>query len=167
MVADPRRRQWGAATGAAATAVAVPTTGGNRHQGAPQPSASWCPWCLGGELPDSVRRTMPIRAAARPFVPGVVVAVWLAASVGFCGAGEGGSAAPASSGVDEVLEEERTFIDASRPTRANGSAPASDQRTLATRLWYAPMPVAAPACAGRRCALVLLGHGWGGPPPAF
>jgi dienelactone hydrolase len=105
---------------------------------------------------------MPIRAAARPFVPGVVVAVWLAASLVSCGDGEGGSAAPASIGVDEVLEEERTFIDASRPTRANGSAPASDQRTLATRLWYAPMPVAAPACAGRRCALVLLAHGWGG-----
>src|SRR4029434_9154289 len=138
MVADPRRRQGGGPTGAAATAVAVPTTGGNRHQGAPQPSASWCPWCLGGELPDSVRRTMPIRAAARPFVPGVVVAVWLGEVLVSCGDGEGGSAAPASIGVDEVLEEERTFIDASRPTRANGSAPASDQRQVATALGGAP-----------------------------
>src|SRR5262245_30298300 len=97
---------------------------------------------------------MPIRS--------VVVAVWLAALLLSCGDGDGGSTSPSSVALNEVLEEERTFIDASRPTRANGTAPASDQRTLVTRLWYAPIPVAAPACDDRRCALAVLAHGWGG-----
>lgn len=69
---------------------------------------------------------------------------------------------PARIAVADVLEEERTFVDTSRPTRANGNAPASAQRVLATRLWYAPTALGTPACRGDRCALVLLAHGFGG-----
>lgn len=87
----------------------------------------------------------------------------LCATGGFaCGETATETARPTTIAVGEVLQEARVFVDASRPTRANGTAPASDRRTLATLLWYAPMALDRPACAGDRCALVLLAHGFGG-----
>jgi dienelactone hydrolase len=79
-----------------------------------------------------------------------------------CGGGDDGTSLPSSVAVGEVLQEERVFVDPSRPTRANGNAPASEQRTLATRLWYAPTALDAPACGRDGCALVVLAHGFGG-----
>lgn len=83
-------------------------------------------------------------------------------AVASCGDGNAGGSYPSSVDVSEVLQEERTFVDPTRPTRANGSAPALTERTLVTLLWYAPTPLRAPACRGSRCGLVLLAHGFGG-----
>jgi dienelactone hydrolase len=85
----------------------------------------------------------------------------LAASLLSCSDGNG-TAFPSSVEVADVLENERTFVDSSRPTRANGNAPALGERSLATRVWYAPTPLETPACRGTRCALVVLAHGFGG-----
>jgi dienelactone hydrolase len=86
----------------------------------------------------------------------------LSTAIAACGGGDDGASLPSSAAVGEVLQEERTFVDAARPTRANGEAPASDHRTLVTRLWYAPTSLEAPACQRGRCAVVLLAHGFGG-----
>jgi len=95
----------------------------------------------------------------------VAVVGWLAIvclAFGACGDGSDSSAAPARVDVAAVVQEERVIVDATRMTRANGGFPASDRRSLATRIWYAPERIAAPACDGERCALVLLAHGFGG-----
>jgi dienelactone hydrolase len=90
--------------------------------------------------------------------PAIVLA--LASLIAACG--DGGGTRPASIDVADVLSEERTIVDASRPTRANGDAPASNVRTLVTRLWYSPSYVNSFACRRQGCALVLLAHGFGG-----
>jgi alpha-beta hydrolase superfamily lysophospholipase len=92
----------------------------------------------------------------------IALAACLATAPLACGGGNGDAPLPLSIAEDEVREEERTFVDPSRPTRANGAAPASDERRLATRVWYAPTALDAPACGGPRCALVVLAHGFGG-----
>lgn len=68
-----------------------------------------------------------------------------------------------------VASVERTYTDTSRPTMANGDAPALDARTLATTIWY---PVATegssePDTAGGPWPLVLFSHGFSANPAAY
>jgi len=51
-----------------------------------------------------------------------------------CGGGVGTSSDPA--GPFAVGVAQRTFVDETRPTAANGDVPAQDSRTLRTRIWY-------------------------------
>lgn len=68
----------------------------------------------------------------------------------------------------------RTFEDTTRPTPANGRAPATDRRTLPTRVWY-PSTVApddgdveeAPLDTRQRWPLVVFVHGSSGTPMAY
>lgn len=80
------------------------------------------------------------------------------------GCGDDGGSVARRSAIDvaEVVHEERIILDESRSTRANGTAPGLPHRQLATRVWFAPDALAAPACRARRCAVVLLAHGLGG-----
>jgi predicted dienelactone hydrolase len=75
-------------------------------------------------------------------------------------------AAPALAGTPaSVVTTERVFVDASRPTRANGTFPGAPDRTLRVRFWY-PTACTAPD----RCApfpLFLVAHGFGGLPEKF
>jgi len=89
------------------------------------------------------------------------VACVLAASLvlGGCGDGAGGGG---SSGT-AIASPSRTFVDTSRPTPQNGTAPGAPERTLVTQLWYLESPPrAAAACDRSGCGLVLLAHGFGG-----
>lgn len=109
-------------------------------------------------------------AARRPTTGTLGVGLCLVAALGIAGCGDDDGAAAvrlASIDVAEVLHEERLFVDTTRPTRANGGAPGSPDRRLMTRVWYAPTALAAPACDGERCALVVLAHGYGGSTARF
>lgn len=57
-------------------------------------------------------------------------------------------------GPFEVVTHEETFIDTSRPTRANGDYPGDDKRTLAGRVWFPADRSAAPY------PLVVYSHGF-------
>lgn len=98
----------------------------------------------------------------RSWFRNALVATVLAALSSSCGDARDVAPPPARVDVAAVLHEERMIVDPSRPTRVNGTAPGTDRRSLATRLWYAPVPVAAPACRGGRCAVVVFAHGLGG-----
>ncbi|HEY8516499.1 MAG TPA: alpha/beta fold hydrolase [Candidatus Binatia bacterium] len=63
---------------------------------------------------------------------------------------------------EAIASEERVFVDASRPTAPNGSFPGAPERTIATRLWYAPEQPRMRPCGRDGCALVVLAHGFGG-----
>jgi predicted dienelactone hydrolase len=73
--------------------------------------------------------------------------------------------APAA-GALGVTTDERTFVDASRPTPENGACPAEPDRTLRTRLW-----IPSGACGGADpCPpypLFVMAHGFGGLPEKF
>lgn len=57
----------------------------------------------------------------------------------------------------------RTYVDASRPTPANGTAPAQPSRTLVTEVWYPAMSEGRDAPpAGGRFPLAVFVHGSGG-----
>jgi len=80
-----------------------------------------------------------------------------------CGDGDDdGTTRSSEISTGEVLTEVRSFVDTSRGTRPNGSAPGRADRNVETRLWYAPEALASPACRGDRCKVVLLAHGFGG-----
>lgn len=53
------------------------------------------------------------------------VVVLLGSSPLSCGEGEIENTRPVSVSVEEMIEEQRTFVDTARATRANGTAPAS------------------------------------------
>lgn len=84
---------------------------------------------------------------ARRCLPIALLALLLAG----CGDDGGGTAAP--DGTFAVDEATVTLVDPSRPTAANGSAPASDSRTLRTAL-YLPR-------AERPLPLIVFAHGLG------
>src|SRR5262249_48913050 len=95
--------------------------------------------------------------------------LWCVAAVLALAAGCGDHGTASAPGAT-VVGEERTFVDASRPTPANGSYPGAGERTLATRLWYLERPVrslAACGADGGPCALVVLAHGFGGSTARF
>jgi fermentation-respiration switch protein FrsA (DUF1100 family) len=83
---------------------------------------------------------------ARRWSPIVFVALLVAG----CGDGGGASAPDGTFAVDEIA---LTLVDPTRPTAANGAAPASDSRTLRTAL-YLPH-------TERRLPLVVFAHGLG------
>lgn len=82
-----------------------------------------------------------------------------------CGDGAGPSAerVPAAA----IVGEERTLVDASRPTPPKSGFAGAASRTIATRIWYAPEPPRGRACGARGCALVVLAHGLGGSTARF
>ena len=101
----------------------------------------------------------------RPFLAAIVAgAAFLVAA---CGSDDDAANLPSETGLADVVTETATFVDASRPTRPNGSFAGAPQRTLATRIWVAPTALARPACDGERCALVVLAHGFGGSTARF
>ena len=86
----------------------------------------------------------------------------LVIAAGGCGSSGGGSDPTGATGpsIDThrphaVVTEERTYVDASRTTQANGSAPESATRTLVTT-------VLVPQGEGAPFPLVVLAHGFGG-----
>lgn len=83
-----------------------------------------------------------------------------------CGSDDGQNR-PATVPLAEVISASQTFVDASRPTAANGTFSGAPQRTLDTRLWLAPEALDRPACRGDRCALFVLAHGFGGSTARF
>lgn len=85
----------------------------------------------------------------------------LAAGVAL-GCSDGGTTSDPPLAPDAVASEERILVDASRPTAPNGSFPGAPERTIATRLWYAPQPQRMLPCDADGCALVVLAHGFGG-----
>lgn len=107
---------------------------------------------------------MNARAATLPRLA-VATLVALAAVALGCGDGPGPSAehVPAAA----ILAEERTLVDASRPTPPKSGFAGAASRTIATRLWYAPEPPRGSACGARGCALVVLAHGFGGATARF
>jgi alpha-beta hydrolase superfamily lysophospholipase len=108
-----------------------------------------------GSLSDRPRpRAGTLRSAG---IALVLVATCLATA---CGGG--GGSGPSEIPAGQVVSTQEVFVDSSRPTPPNNGFPGAADRTLATRVWIAPEPLAAPACRGRACALVLLAHGYGG-----
>jgi dipeptidyl aminopeptidase/acylaminoacyl peptidase len=83
-------------------------------------------------------------------------------------------AAPADEGRYAVGVRTETFVDASRPTSANGTYPGAPDRTLVTTVWYpakgTPGPSEqrdAPAADGRRYPLLVFSHGFTANGPAY
>jgi alpha-beta hydrolase superfamily lysophospholipase len=107
-----------------------------------------------GQAPsDRAGRPLPLGVPRTAFV---LLALTIASGCG------GGGSAPLEISPEEVRTAEVVLVDSSRRTPPNAGVPGSPERTLATRIWLAPEPLAAPACRGARCALVLLAHGFGG-----
>jgi dienelactone hydrolase len=105
----------------------------------------------------------------------VVAALVLAAA---CSQG-GGSAAPPTTAATgppfAVGTRLATFVDAGRPTPANGDFPGAPTRTLPVRFWYpaagpstgAPAEDAGPARTAGPFPLVVFSHGYTGTPEAY
>ncbi len=73
------------------------------------------------------------------------------------------AAAPVAGGVRQTYQVENrteTFVDSSRPTPKNGTAPASSSRTLRTLIFT-------PKATGKKFPLVVFGHGLGGEPESY
>jgi len=67
-----------------------------------------------------------------------------------------------------VRTDVRTLVDRTRATPSNAEFTGAPERTLETRIWLTSRPLSdRPACAGERCALVLLAHGFGGSTARF
>ena len=96
-----------------------------------------------------------MRAGARS-----IGAALLAAATFACSDGGSGPSAPIP--PDEILSEERTLVDPSRATPAKTGFAGAADRTIATRLWYAPEEPRGAVCGRDGCALVVLAHGFGG-----
>jgi len=88
--------------------------------------------------------------------------------LGGCG-GNSDSTSPANEpdGSFAVGETRFVFVDPTRPTAANGSAPGKDSRTLRTTVYYpAKGPpdgqarIGAPPVSGRRFPLIIFAHGF-------
>jgi len=88
--------------------------------------------------------------------------------VAACGDRSGATPSAAGDGPFAVGTTEMTFVDTSRPTAANGDAPAKDSRTLFTRIYYPAvgMPAsrevagAVPATDDGPYPLVVFAHGF-------
>jgi len=84
-----------------------------------------------------------------------------------CGGGaHGATTAAAPDGDFAVGTISMTFVDATRPTAANGSYPGAASRTLPTTIYYpaagdidAPVRNGAPPVAGQRFPFIIFGHG--------
>ncbi|MEO2168280.1 MAG: alpha/beta fold hydrolase [bacterium] len=111
------------------------------------------------------RQTEQASAAllARCSALAALAAVFLVAGAG-CGDSQPESAqsAPAQIEPAEVTAEERSFIDTTRATPANREFEGAPERTLETRLWYAPTQLNSDACSSKGCGLLVLAHGFGG-----
>ena len=80
-----------------------------------------------------------------------------------------------SAGTFGVGQRTDMYVDASRPTPANGNAPGASTRTMATTVLYpaagppgaAPTPNAPPAAAGRPYPLLVFAHGFDATPALY
>lgn len=90
----------------------------------------------------------------------LVLLVLLAASLPGCS--DGGDPTSAPIAPESVLVEERTLVDASRVTPAKQGFDGAVERTIRTRVWYAPQAPRNAVCGRAGCALVVLAHGFGG-----
>lgn len=89
-------------------------------------------------------------------------AVVLAATLLSCSDGGGGGAPQAPLAPESIVVEERTWVDATRATPPKQGFAGAPDRTLRTRLWYAPQAPDGPVCGRTGCAVVVLAHGFGG-----
>src|SRR5262245_13006042 len=87
----------------------------------------------------------------------------ITALIAACGTSTGDTPPPTGNGVGVVT---RSYVDTSRPTPANGTAPAKPQRDLTTEIWYpAAAGTAGPETTGAQLAsggpfpLVVFVHG--------
>ncbi len=94
-------------------------------------------------------------AAAR-----LLAALALAATALACSDGGSGPSAPLA--PEAILESERILVDRSRPTPPKQGFAGADERTVATRVWWAPDAPDGRVCGRNGCALVVLAHGFGG-----
>lgn len=90
-----------------------------------------------------------------------LAAVALAATALACSDG-GGSGPSAPVAPEAILSSERILVDRSRPTPPKPGFDGADERTVATRLWWAPEAPRGRVCGRDGCALVVLAHGFGG-----
>ena len=96
----------------------------------------------------------------------VLTSVLLLAACSGDDRGDGGS--PAGDGPFAVGTLEETFVDGTRPTKANGDVPEKDSRTLFTRIYYPALgtpesravPGAAPATSEGPFPLIVFAHGF-------
>jgi dienelactone hydrolase len=87
-------------------------------------------------------------------------AALLAAALVACSDGGGSSDAPIA--PESVVGEERALIDDTRETPAKQGFDGAPDRTILTRLWYAPEAPRNAVCRQSGCAVVVLAHGFGG-----
>ena len=86
----------------------------------------------------------------------------LAAALLGCSDGGGPTTADAPIAPESVVGEERALIDATRGTPVKQGFDGAPDRTILTRLWYAPEAPRNAVCRRSGCALVVLAHGFGG-----
>lgn len=79
----------------------------------------------------------------------------------------GSSQGPSRIDPSEVLAATLSLEDTERTTPVNGTFPGAASRRIEVNLWYAPAPLAGPACTDARCGLLVLAHGFGGNPDRF
>ena len=84
----------------------------------------------------------------------------LAAALVGCSDGGGTTGAPIA--PESIVGEERALIDVARETPAKPGFDGAPDRTILTRLWYAPEAPRNAVCRRAGCALVVLAHGFGG-----
>jgi len=90
----------------------------------------------------------------------LLAATLLAATL--LGCGDGGGSTPASVAPEAVVAEERVLVDPTRGTPAKPGFDGASDRTIVTRVWYAPEAPRNDVCRRTGCALVVLAHGFGG-----
>ena len=78
------------------------------------------------------------------------------------GCSDGGGTTDAPIAPESVVGEERALIDVTRETPAKPGFDGAPDRTILTRLWYAPEAPRNAVCRRAGCALVVLAHGFGG-----
>lgn len=78
------------------------------------------------------------------------------------GCSDGGTSSDGPVPAVAIQSEVRTFVDGSRATPAKPGFDGAAERTVVTRLWYAPEAPRSAACGREGCALVILAHGFGG-----
>lgn len=84
----------------------------------------------------------------------------LAAALAGCSDGGGSTDAPIA--PESVVEEERALVDVTRATPAKAGYDGAPDRTVLTRIWYAPEAPRNDVCRRAGCAVVVLAHGFGG-----
>jgi predicted dienelactone hydrolase len=78
------------------------------------------------------------------------------------GCSDGGSSGDAPIAPESIVGEERALIDETRETPAKPGFDGAPDRTILTRLWYAPEAPHNAVCRRTGCAVVVLAHGFGG-----